>query len=170
MIWLLLACASVHAQNSQPTEYQIKAAFLFNFAKFVEWPPKAFGGESTPFVIGILGDNPFHDDLTRIIGNKTVDQHPLVVREYRSLDGVTNCHMLFISNSEKERLPEILALLKGSNVVSVGEMDQFTESGGMIKFALKENKIRFLINNEAAHRAGLKVSSKLLALALRPGA
>jgi len=169
MIWLLLACAIVHAQNSQPTEYQIKAAFLFNFAKFVEWPPEAFGGASSPLVIGILGDNPFHDDLTRIISHKAVDQHPLVVREYRSLEGLTNCHMLFISNSEKERLPEILALLKGSNVVSVGEMDQFTESGGMIKFALKENKIRFLINNEAAHRAGLKVSSKLLALALRPG-
>jgi hypothetical protein len=103
------------------------------------------------------------------ITNKTVDRHPLKVMQYRSLAEVTNCHMLFISSSEKGRLPEILAFLKGSSVVSVGEMDHFTESGGMIKFTLKENKIRFQINNQAATSAGLKVSSKLLALALAPG-
>ena len=168
MIGLLLACTNAHGQNSQPTEYQIKAAFLFNFAKFVEWPPKAIAGGSTPLVIGILGENPFHDDLARIIGNKTVDEHPLVIREYRSVSETTNCHMLFISNSEKARLPEILAHLKGSSVLSVGEMDQFTESGGAINFVMVGAKIRFQINNEAATSAGLKVSSKLLALALRP--
>ena len=167
LIWLLLACPNVHGQNSQPTEYQIKAAFLFNFAKFVEWPPESLGGASTPLVIGILGENPFHDDLARIIGNKTVDEHPLVIREYRSVSEATKCHMLFISSSEKPRLPEILAGLKDSNVLSVGEMDQFTESGGAINFVMVGAKIRFQINNEAAAGAGLKVSSKLLALSLR---
>jgi hypothetical protein len=158
-----------HAQESQPTEYQIKAAFLFNFAKFVEWPPATFAGATSPIVIGILGENPFHNDLARMVQNKTVDGHPLEIKELRSPAEATNCHILFISASEKNRLAKILNGLKETSVLTVSEMDHFTESGGMINFVLEEKKIRFQINNDEATRAGLKISSKLMSLALRPG-
>jgi hypothetical protein len=169
LIWLLLVGGDGRAQQSQPTEYQIKAAFLFNFAKFVQWPPAAFAGVTSPIIIGILGENPFHDDLARTIRNKTVDDHPLLIKEFRSPKEATNCHILFISTSEKKRLPEILKSLKGASVLTVGEMDRFTESGGMINFVMQGNKIRFQINHDEATKAGLKISSKLMSLALLPG-
>jgi len=169
LIWLLLMGGDGRAQESPPTEYQIKAAFLFNFAKFVQWPQAAFTGAASPIVVGVLGENPFHDDLARTIRNKSIDEHPLVIKEFRSPTEATNCHILFISTSEKNRLPEILKGLKGTSVLTVGEMEHFTESGGMINFVLKGKKIRFQINNDEAARAGLKISSKLMSLALPPG-
>jgi hypothetical protein len=169
LIWLLLAGGGGRAQDARPTEYQIKAAFLFNFAKFVNWPPGVFAQPTSPIVIGILGENPFHDDLARTVRDKTVDDHPLVIKEFRSADQATNCHILFISTSEKNRLPEILKVLNGTSVLTVGEMERFTEAGGMINFVLEGTKIRFQINNDAATRAGLKISSKLLSLAMRLG-
>jgi hypothetical protein len=169
LIWMLLAGGAGRAQESQPTEYQLKAAFLFNFAKFVQWPPTAFEGVASPIVVGVLGENPFHDDLARTIRNKTIDEHPLVIKEFRSPSEATNCHILFISTSEKNRLPEILKGLKGTSVLTVGEMEHFTESGGMINFVLVGKKIRFQINNDEATKAGLKISSKLMSLALHSG-
>lgn len=168
LIWLLLGGVPGRAQVSQP-EYQLKAAFLFNFAKFVEWPPAAFANANSPIVIGILGKNPFHDELARMVTNKTVDNRHLLVQEFHSPKEATNCQILFISTSEKERLPEILKDLKGASVLTVGEMDHFTENGGMINFVLRENRIRFQIDNDEAAKEGLKISSKLLGLALRPG-
>jgi hypothetical protein len=168
LIWLLLASGNGRTQNSPPTEYQIKAAFLFNFARFVQWPPKALADATSPMIIGVLGENPFHDDLERTIRGKSVDDHPLVVKEFHALTEATNCHILFISTSEKARLPQILKGLKGTSVLTVGEMDHFTESGGMINLVMEGAKIRFQINNDAATTEGLKISSKLLALATRP--
>ena len=167
LVWLL-SVGDGRAQESQPTEYQIKAAFLFNFAKFVEWPPEAFADANSPLVIGVLGENPFGDDLERTIRGKTINNRPLVIKEFRSPAEATNCHILFISTSEKQRLPEILKSLHGTSVLTVGETDRFTETGGMINFVTEGNKIRFQINVEAAKSAGLKVSSKLLSLASRP--
>ncbi|MGP8201707.1 MAG: YfiR family protein [Limisphaerales bacterium] len=169
LIWLLLVGGHSHAQESPPTEYQIKAAFLFNFAKFVEWPPAAFPAGTSPIVIGILGENPFHDDLARMVRSKTVDGRTLEVKTLHSLADAANCHMLFISTSESARLPEIIKSLKGASVLTVGETDHFTENGGMINFVLKSAKVRFEINKTAATSAGLKISSKLMSLALRPG-
>ena len=169
LIWLPPAGGYGGAQPPQPTEYQIKAAFLFNFAKFVEWPPGAFVKKTDPIVIGVLGDNPFRDDLVRTIREKTVDARPLEVKEFRWPAQVTNCHILFISSSEKKRLPEILQSLKGASVLTVGETDHFTDSGGMINFFVEGSKMRFQINKDAATSAGLKISSKLMSLASRPG-
>jgi len=166
-ILLLLAGPGSRAQEPPLTEYQIKAAFLFNFAKFVQWPAGALAEANSPIVIGIIGENPFHDDLARTIRNKTVDDHPLVIKEFRALTEATNCQILFICTSEKKRLPEILANLKGSSVLTVGETDRFTETGGMINFFQAGTKLRFKVNQEAAIKAGLKISSKLLSLASR---
>jgi hypothetical protein len=154
-------------EDSQPTEYQIKAAFIFNFAKFVEWPAAAFAKASSPIVVGVLGENPFRDALEKTIKNKTVDEHPVIIREFRAATDATNCHILFISSSEKAQLPQILKQLNGRNVLTVGEMPGFTETGGMINFVLEGTKIRFQINNDAANSAGLKISSKLLNLSVR---
>ncbi len=166
---LLLAAPVGRAQDAQPSEYQIKAAFVFNFAKFVQWPQPALSAPTSPIVIGILGDNPFRDDLERTIKNKLVDEHPLVIKEFRAAADATNCHLLFISATEKKRLPEILETLKGTSVLTVSETDGFIEAGGMINFVQQGTKLRFQINKEAANKAALKVSSKLLSLAWTPG-
>lgn len=166
---LLLRVASLAdaQEDSQPTEYQIKAAFIFNFAKFVEWPTAAFSKASSPLVVGVLGDNPFHDALEKTIKNKTVDEHPVIIMQFRAATEATNCHILFISSSEKARLPQILKQIKGRSVLTVSEMPGFTEAGGMINFVLEGTKIRFQINNDAANGVGLKISAKLLGLGLR---
>jgi hypothetical protein len=165
----LLAAGSGRAQESPPTEYQLKAAFVYNFAKFVEWPPAAFGAATAPMVIGILGESPMRGDLDRAIRDKTINNRPLVIKEPHSAGEWTNCHILFISTSEKKRLPEILGSLRGANVLTVSETDGFTQTGGMINFVSEGNRIRFQINEAAAKTAGLKISSKLLSLATRTG-
>ena len=169
LLWLLTV-SDGWTQEAGPTESEVKSAYIFNFAKFVEWPPKSLPQASSPIVIGILGENPFHGDLEQTIRNKTVDDHPLLLmKEFALPAAPTNCHILFINSSEKARLPQILKDLKGASVLTVGEMDGFTEAGGMINFVREGTKIRFRINNEAATKAGLKISSKLLSLALRSG-
>ena len=169
LVWLLTVGGG-WAQVFQPSEYQLKAAYLFNFAKFVDWPPDAFAETNSPIVIGILGENPFGTDLERTIGNKTISNRSLAIREIRSLAEATNCHLLFISRSEKQRLPKTIQGLRGASVLTVGETERFTEAGGMIEFVLQGNKIRFRINEEAAKSAGLKISSKLSSVALPSGA
>jgi hypothetical protein len=154
------------AQDAPPTEYQIKAAYLFNFAKFVQWPEPSSANPSSPMIFGVLGDNVFQDDLEKTIHGKAINQHPLEFREFHSVAEATNCQILFISPSEVKRLPEILQNLRGTGVLTVSEMDHFVEAGGMINFVIEEKKVRFQINNEAAKKAGLQISSKLLSLAV----
>jgi hypothetical protein len=166
LVWLL-APGGGRAQESPPTEYQLKAAFLLNFAKFVEWPPAAFAKADSPIVLGILGENPFADVLEQTIQGKKVNNRELEVTKLPSSAGATNCHILFIGTSEKARLPEILKGLGRASVLTVGETDGFTDSGGMINFVRQGNKIRFQINEVAAKSVGLKISSKLLSLASR---
>jgi hypothetical protein len=155
---------SIHAQEA-PTEYQVKAAYLFNFLKFVEWPGDPIANTNGHWVIGIVGDNPFGDDLTQIISGKTVQGHELLVRRFQPGEDLHTCHVLFISASEKKRLPSMLAALSGSSVLTVGDMDHFIESGGMIQFVMEEKRVRFAIDVGASSQARLKVSSKLLSLA-----
>ena len=164
----LLVAGDGRAQEAQPSAYQLKAAFLYNFAQFVDWSPTAFASNTAPFVIGILGENPFGRELEQTVRGKAVLNHALMVKEVRSVAEATNtCHILFISASEKKRLAEIFAGLRGASILTVGEVDRFTESGGMVNFLQAGTKIRFQINDAAAKSAGLKVSSKLLSLASR---
>ena len=154
------------AADTQPTEYQLKAAYLYHFAQFVDWPPAAFPQPNSPLIIGVLGENPFGKDLPHTVEGKVLSNHPLVVQEYHSLAEMTNnCHILFISSSEKKRLPEIFAALKSTSVLTVSEVDHFTENGGMVNFVLKSDRIRFQINEGTVEKAGLKMSFKLLSLA-----
>jgi hypothetical protein len=157
-------------QEVAPSEYQMKAAFLFNFAKFVEWPPPSLA-ENAPIVIGILGADPFDGALDNTLQNKTIAGHPLASRHIKSLSDIKTCHILFIRDSEKKRWPEISAALAGSSVLTVSEnWNQFTGSGGMILFFMQDRRVCFDIDNEAANRAGLKISSKLMQLRKKPSA
>ena len=167
---LLLVCAHLstvshgHAQDALP-EYQVKAAYLFNFLKFVEWPAEAFGDPLAPIVIGIVGDDPFGNALPQVVIGKTVQGRDLVIRKYRAGEDLRASHILFISASEKKRLPQLLASLHGSNVLTVADVDGFLEEGGMIRLYSEGDRVRFAINVDATMMAKLKVSSKLLSLA-----
>jgi len=170
--WLLvlLACAHVltpsngHAQDSA-SEYQVKAAYLFNFLKFVQWPADAFQDPLAPIVIGIMGDDPFGEALPQVVVGKTVQGRDLVIRKYHAGEDLRGSHILFISASEKKKLPQLLASLHGSSVLTVADMDHFVESGGMIQLLIEDRRVRFAIDVGTASRARLKISSKLLSLA-----
>jgi hypothetical protein len=153
------------AEPQASTEYQIKAAFLYNFVKFVEWPAETLPGNRAPIVVAVLGKDPFGSALDDVILGKAVDGHPLQILRTNSIQDLRSCQIAFISPSEAKRLPEILAGLRGSSILTVGEADHFAQLGGMIQFTLEGNKVRFAINVDAAERARLKVSSKLLSLA-----
>jgi hypothetical protein len=153
--------------HAQPTEYQIKAAFIYNFARFVEWPSAAFADTNSPMVIGVLGKNVFEDNLERIISGKAIKGHPLQFKAFNSAEEAAHCQVLFISTSEKNRMPKILARLQGTSILTVSEnTDTFISDGGMINLVIVEDKVRFQINNDAAKKAGLIISSKLLSLAV----
>ena len=152
----------VVAQSS--SEYQIKAAFLYNFAKFVEWPAKALPETSTSMTLCILGEDPFGTDLEQSLDGKTVNGKSIAIKRFRGIRGLEVCHILFISSSERLHLPEILDALREASVLTVGETEQFAKLGGIINFTIEENKVRFEINVDAVERAGLKISSRLLKL------
>jgi hypothetical protein len=158
---------SFNGLAQQPTEYQIKAAFLFNFAKFVEWPSDAFSDTNAPIVIGVLGKNVFGSDLENTIRDKKVNNRIFKFKNFTAASEATNCHILFISSSEKENFAKIVTGLH-RNILTVSETEGFIQAGGMVNFLIQDSKIRFQISDDAAKKAGLKVSSKLLSLAL-PG-
>ena len=153
------------AQTEPPSEYQVKAAFLYNFVKFVEWPVDTFADPGAPFVLGVLGEDPFGSVLEQTLKGKTVNGRALVIRGVKQGKDLRTCHILFVSSSEIRHLDQILESLKGSSVLTVGEMERFAQSGGAVNFVLEQNRVRFEINPEAAARARLRISSKLLALA-----
>jgi len=145
-------------------EYQVKAAFMYNFAKFVEWPEHAFPDDSSSIILCVLGENPFGTAINSIDG-KIAEGKRLEVRLYENLEDIGQCHILFISSSKAEELPVILASLKNRSVLTVGDIEDFAKRGGVINFITKNNRIHFEINVNAAQRAHLKISSKLANLA-----
>src|SRR4051812_43920022 len=112
---LLLPAGRSRAQEAQPSEYQVKAALVFAFAKFVEWPPSAFEDPKSPLCIGVLGENPFGAELEQFVRDKTLNNHPILIKECQTLEEGAKCHVLFISPSEKKRLPEVFNNLGGRN-------------------------------------------------------
>ena len=143
----------------------MKAAFLYNFAKFVEWPPDAIKNSGDSFVVGILGEDPFDKDLEAGFNGKSVQDKKLIFKRLSSLEQASDCQVIFISRSEEERLGSILGKLRGSPILTVSDMDEFIQRGGMVGFVVENNKVGFNINRTVAEGAGLKVSSQLLKLA-----
>ncbi len=161
----LAAATFTWAQAGPSIEYQVKAAFLLNFAKFVDWPPDAFSSDKSPIQFCVFKYDPFGNALDEILQGKTINNHGLIARRIKELSDLKSCQLVFISGSEDRRLPEILNFLKGTSVLVVGESDDFAERGGGIQFFLETNKLRFAVNVDAVQQARLGVSSKLLAMA-----
>jgi hypothetical protein len=147
------------------TESQVKALFLLNFAKYVDWPSTAFPAADAPIVIGVIGEGGFEGELAAAVGNKSVDGRLIQVRQLQTPEGPDKCHIVFIRSSKKAGLDEILSRIKTKPVLTVGETDQFLEQGGAINFVKKEGKIRLEINLDAARQANVQISSKLLSVA-----
>ena len=166
MLLLLLALVgsvgSVNVAAQAPNEYQVKAAFILNFARFVEWPPDAYT-EGGVLVVGIIGNDPFGGSLDQLNG-ATVNGRRIAIRRFKLGDYLKSCQILFVSSSERNRLGKILDSVKGGSVLTIGELSQFNQAGGVIKFVIEDYKVRFEINAWAAGHARLRVSSKLLAL------
>lgn len=164
---LLLTCATARppsAGAAGPSEYEVKAAFLYNFARFVEWPLDVPGADGT-FVVTVLGRDPFRSALDDTLRGKTIDGKRVVVRRVSHSEDVGHSHIVFISDSETDRLPAILKSLDAAPVLTVGDMSQFAERGGVIGFKVDQERIRLEINVAAAQRSRLRISSQLLKLA-----
>lgn len=164
-IFFILAHISyVPAEESISKEYLVKAAFIYNFARFTDWPEESFSGSDDPLVLVIIGKDPFEKAIESI-ADRRVQGRTLRIKRITLPEEIDRCHMLFISTSEKDRLPEILEKIKNRPVLTIGEMEGYAASGGMINFSVIKNKIRFEINIDVAKRSGLQISSKLLRLA-----
>jgi hypothetical protein len=163
-IVFLMAYANHALAESTFNEYQVKAAYLYNFAKFIEWPEGSFKDSSSPIKICILGSDPFGrflDDLR----HKSVGTRKLEIQRVQQIDQVKGCHILFVSAAEKENLSVILRAVQTKSILTVGETKGFTRAGGIIHLVTSGDKVGFEINRDAADRSGLKLSSQLLKLA-----
>jgi hypothetical protein len=161
-----VADLSAEEERSASSEYQLKAAFVLNLFNFVEWP-SAYASTTGPHQIGIVGESALGTELERALAARTIDRHITSVKRVKTRAEMRTCHLLFISKSETKRVSDILKKVNGSTVLTVSEVDRFTQVGGMINFVPDGNKMRFEINDEAAKGAGLRISSKLLNLARR---
>ena len=161
--FFLLHFGNCEAQS--PTEYQVKAAYLFNLIRFVEWPDASPAETPSKWTIGVVGTSPVGDELTKLVESKSILGRELQVKTFQATDDLRVCNILFISESEKKRLPSILAGLRGSSVMTVADMEHFIDTGGMVQFVMDDARVRISIDVGATGRARLKVSSKLLALA-----
>ncbi|HZS46541.1 MAG TPA: YfiR family protein [Blastocatellia bacterium] len=154
---------TLHAQAI--SDSQVKAAFLYNFAKFIDWPADAFSSDSSPIVIGVVGNDPFGGALEQTTSGRSVNGRPIAIKRLRLGQDLRDCHILFVSVSEKRQLTAVMLSVKQASVLTVGDMDEFIDEGGVIRFLLEGDRVRFEINLAAAERARLKISSKLLSLA-----
>jgi hypothetical protein len=191
LLCLLLLCAcfalitspvvATDTSSARYKEYEVKAAFIFNFLKFVDWPAEKTAGNNNQIVIGIIGADPF-GPAADIFKDKSVEEHKLLVKRFEGVeqikklpekdknelyDALKQCHLLFISQSEQKQVREIIEITNNNGVLTVADSDGFIEAGGIINFFTEDNKIRFDINQGAAEKTGLKIRSQLLRLAKR---
>jgi hypothetical protein len=159
---VLSACGSPLAQAQASREYDLKAVFLYNLASFVDWPPSAFELQDSPFVIGVIGDDPFGGVLDEVVRNEFRGRHPLVVRRFGRSDDIRACHILFVSESESHRLQNVLRQVRGHPILTVADLPGFVEVGGMIGFETQDDRLALFVNPSAVSAVNLTLSSKLL--------
>jgi hypothetical protein len=162
---LLAVCPATAQEPPKAPEYRIKAAFLYNFTLYTDWPPDSFPKDDSPIVLAIVGDDPFGGELDKAVRGKTVRGRPIEVHRYAKAGDALPCHLLFLSNEHARNLPQFLDRLGEPLPLTVGETEDFTRVGGAIRFFVEGNKVRFEVNIDAAARARVKISSKLLSLA-----
>ena len=157
--------AHANAQTPPSAEYQLKAVFLYNFTRFIEWPPEAFESYNDPFVIAVIGDDPFGAYLEQAVAGESIGRHPIQIKRIKELDRSGKYHILFINEQDHSRIRDILTHSNVQNTLTVSDAANFASIGGMIGFFTENNKIRMQINTGAAKNAQLNISSKLLRLA-----
>ena len=166
IVCALLGPSGLYAQNSKPKEYEVKAAYLYNFGKFVEWPAAVSAAEGDSFAICVLGQDPFGPALDATISSETIGGKRVVARRISKAQEALTCRVLFVSSSEDLRLKEILATVEKAPVLTVSDIPQFSRRGGMMQFIQEGSRIRFEVNLTPAQEAGLTLSSELLKVAV----
>ena len=176
VVLVLFIGSQARADPTASEEYQVKAAFLYNFVNFVDWPKEKVTDSNELITIGIIGSDPFGQAFEPL-KNKQAKDKKVLIKQFVSLkesklssnqaEAVRKCHLLFVCSSEKEQLKEIINLVQGHSVLIVGDMDGFLESGGIVNFVIEDKKVHFEINNNAAKQSKLNIRSKLLRLAKR---
>jgi hypothetical protein len=161
----IMAPGAADGQEDSMDEYKLKSAILYHLTQFVEWPDTAYPDRHAPILLCILGQDPFANSLASGIPKETDSGRAMLIRHLQSDAEFPGCHILYISSSERKTVAHTFSILNGSSILTVGEMAQFANHGGVVQFSLEDRHVRFAINVDAASRAGLKISSKLLALA-----
>ena len=159
-----LVSAQIAGQTAQLTPSEVKAGFLLNLVKFVEWPDATFASAREPITFGIVGSDPLGNVLSRAVYGQSVRGRTMAVRKYNFGDDLRHCQVLFVSASEQARVPLILASVLGASVLTVSDAQRFTEAGGVVQFAVDEDKVHFSVNRDSAMQAKLQISAKLLTL------
>ena len=166
----MLLALGVFVADAQgpPSEFEIQAVYLVKFIQFVDWPASAFPAEDSPLVVGVLGSDPFGGALDDMVKGEVVKQHRVVVRRFRSLreyKDSKDVQVLYVSASEKSHLRNIVDSLRDRSVLTTSDLGDFSSQGGIVRFFIENKKVHFCINIDAAKRANLQISSKLLQLA-----
>jgi len=163
--WLCWSAPPALPSNGEGVEYSVKLAILYNFTKFIEWPPDSYRDPSAPVRICIVGRDPFSPGMESDLRTRTVGRRPIEVVALKATETLKLCHMVFVPVTERDQGAKIIRDLKGSSTLTVGETEGFAGLGGIINLTVEGNNVHFEINQLAAQRAGLKISSKLLSLA-----
>ena len=166
LVWLwlcsILASSATGQELNTNILYNVQAGYLFNFAKYVEWPTNAFHGSSDPILIGIYGADPFGDRLEKAIGKRTIDGRRVEAHRGRKLADLKKYHIVYISRSEADKIRQIVAGLQGGHALTVSDMPQFCAAGGMVGLFVEGEVVRFEVQLDAANDAGLKISARML--------
>jgi hypothetical protein len=159
---MAIAWAGNSFSQNGTAEYKVKAVFLYNFSQFVEWPASSFGSETDPFIIGVLGQNPFGTTLNDVVSGEKAKGRPISIKYYRNTDEIKSPQILFIAKDQAGSLGDILFRLNGRNIFTVSESANFLSRGGIMWLFTKGSKVGLMINIDAAKSAKLEISSKLL--------
>lgn len=164
LVFAVAILVALPGRSAEPVtkEYQLKAAFLYNFTKFVDWPTNRLGNQNDPIRIGVLGTNPFGEELAKAVEGRTQNGHPFLVTNLTAATEAAAVHLLFVPRGQEAALEVVAA---DAGLLTVGESEAFAQQGGVITFTMEAEKIRFEINLDAAEKGGLKISSRLLQLA-----
>ncbi len=160
----LLACSSALSAQ-KVSDQEVKAAYLYNFAKFVEWPARAFESTNAPMRLCVFSQDPLEADLRKIVEGKSIANHSVAVVAVRTTEEYRACHILFVGMAQGGQSRQILSALRGACVLTVSDTEEFARQGGIIQFVLNNDRVQFQVNHKAAEQAQLAVSSKLLRVA-----
>jgi len=163
--WAFFAAAALLAQQAKPSEYQVKAAYLYNFGRFVKWPAGVAVGKGDSFSVCVLGRDPFGPILDSTLAGEALEGKPVVIRRIARPQDAADCRILFVSSTEENHLKEILAVIDQEGVLTVSDIPRFSRRGGMIQFVVEGDRVRFEINLASTESARLVLSSELLKVA-----